>query len=90
MRRGRGNGLGTSDWGELLSGPALSNLTELNGLAWSPERQGVVLSNLGRVARRRATSHLDLRSSQPLGREPRPLTDRLVAGSCGWGCGTGA
>jgi hypothetical protein len=60
---GRGSGLGQSDWGGLLSGPGLSGVTELNGLAWSPDRRAAVLATLERVARREATPHVDLRCS---------------------------
>ena len=60
---GRGSGLGPSDWGGLLSGPGLSGVTELNGLAWSPDRRAAVQATLERVARREATPHVDLRCS---------------------------
>ena len=63
---GRGSGLGPSDWGGLLSGPGLSGVTELNGLAWSPDRRAVVQATLKRVARRQATPHVDLRCSLEL------------------------
>ncbi len=61
MSFGRGNGLGPSDWGRLLSGPSLTGLKELNGLSWSPNRRAAVHSTLERVARRNTTAHMDLR-----------------------------
>ena len=60
---GRGSGLEPSDWGGLLSGPGLSGVTELNGLAWSPDRRAAVQATLERVARRKATPHVHYRTS---------------------------
>jgi hypothetical protein len=45
----------------MLRCAGLSGLTELNGLAWSPERSTVVLADLNRVIRREPVKHVDLR-----------------------------
>jgi hypothetical protein len=58
---GSGNGLCLLDWRRLLC--CLSGLTELNGNAWSRNRRAAVQATLERIACRKATPQMDLRSA---------------------------
>jgi hypothetical protein len=53
--------VGPAVWQGLLGCAVLAGLTELNELAWSPERSDAVRANLARVERRKATAEIDLR-----------------------------